>query len=60
MLLVFTTLVYSWLVKVSTVVHLNCLYIAVLTPGAMSHMLSDWNGHGAVNIFTALVYSWLV
>ena len=38
----FTTLVYSWLVKVSTSVHLNRLYIAVLTPGAMVHTHSNW------------------
>ena len=31
--------------KVSTLLHLNHLYIAVLTPGMMSHMLSDWVWH---------------
>ena len=28
--------------KVSTLVQLNRFYIAVLTPGAMSHTRSDW------------------
>ena len=47
-LIVFTTLAYSWLVKVSTLVHLNHSYIAVLTPGAMSHTRSNslaWTDH---------------
>ena len=30
--------------KVSTLVHLNRLYIAVLTPGVMSHMRSTGKG----------------